>query len=60
VNIEKTSGGLGFYPQQNNYDYEFKQKKINLNSNGSFDFIFQTSGNEFFYKLFIEIIQISN
>lgn len=52
---EKTSGGLGFYPQQNNYDYEFKQwvKKINLNSNGSFDFIFQTSGNGNFYKLFI-------
>jgi hypothetical protein len=33
-------------------------KKINLNSNGSFDFIFQTSGNGIFYKLFIEIIQI--
>jgi hypothetical protein len=23
--MQKTSGGLGFYPQQNNYDYEFKQ-----------------------------------
>jgi hypothetical protein len=53
--IENSSGGLGFYPQPNNYDYIFKQyvKKINLSSNGSFDFTFQTTGNGNFYKLFI-------
>lgn len=53
--VEKSSDGCFNCPSQVNYNYEFKQwvKRTNLNSNGSFDFTFLTSGNGNFYKLFI-------
>ncbi len=54
--VENYSGGGSIGSLSPTFvNYEFKQwvKRTNLNSNGSFDFTFQTSGNGNFYKLFI-------
>ncbi len=53
--IETSSGGCLNCPAPTNYNYEFKQwvKTLNLDSNGNFDFTFQTSGKGNFYKLYI-------